>query len=80
LSFLLRTPEEFDRDVRPLYLDLALDARVLYDRDGWLAARLDRLRELLREARLRRRPNLFWEWEEPPSRNDWAITWQGVRR
>jgi len=80
LSFLLRTPEEFERDVRPLYLDLALDARVLFDRDGYLSGRLARLRELVRLARLRRRPDLFWEWEEPPTRPDWAITWEGVTR
>jgi predicted nucleotidyltransferase len=80
LSFLSRTPEEFDRDVRPLYLDLALDARVLFDRDGYLAGRLARLQELVREAKLRRRPDLFWEWEEPPTRPDWAITWEGVQR
>ena len=80
LSFLLRTPEEFERDVRPLYLDLALDARVLFDRDEYLASRLARLRELVRLAKLRRRPDLFWEWEEPPTRPDWAITWEGVQR
>jgi len=80
LSLLSRTPEEFETDVRPLYLDLALDARVLFDRDGYLAGRLFRLRELVRLAKLRRRPDLFWEWEEPPTRPDWAITWEGVQR
>jgi hypothetical protein len=80
LSFLLRTPEDFEADVRPLHLDLALDARVLFDRDGYLAERLSRLRDLVHLAKLRRRPDLFWEWEEPPTRRDWAITWEGVQR
>jgi hypothetical protein len=80
LSLLARTPEEFEGDVRPLHLDLALDARVLFDRDGYLQGRLERLRQLVRQAKLRRRPDLFWEWEEPPTRPDWSITWEGVQR
>jgi predicted nucleotidyltransferase len=80
LSFLLETPEEFDADVHSLQLDLALDAQVLFEKEGWLSARLDRLRALIRAAKLRRRPDLFWEWEEPPQTRHWSISWQGVVR
>ena len=80
LSFLLETPEEFDVDVHALHLDLALDARVLFEREGWLSGRLARLRALIGAAKLRRRPNLFWEWEEPPSTPNWSISWNGVIR
>lgn len=80
VSLVLRTPDEFEHDVRPMHLDLGLDGRVVYERDGYLSARLERLRALIREAKLRRLPDLFWEWEQPPARRDWAITWEGVRR
>lgn len=80
VSLVLRTPDDFEHDVRPMHLDLGLDGRVLYEHDGYLSARLERLRVLIREAKLRRLPSLFWEWEQPPTRRDWAITWEGVRR
>lgn len=80
LALLLRTPEEFLADVAPLDLDLALDARVLFERDGFLTRHLARLRELVSEADLVRGPNLLWTWRTPPSRRDWAITWEGVRK
>ena len=73
-----RTPCEFEADVTPLHLDLALDARVLVERGGYLSARLARLRELLAEAGLERGRDLFWRWRRPHCR-DWAITWDGVR-
>jgi hypothetical protein len=80
VTLVLRTPEEFLSDVAPLDLDLALDARVLFDRDGLVAESLARLRALIDEAGLVRGEDLFWRWKVPPSRRDWAITWQGVRR
>lgn len=79
VQILARTAEHFEEDVTPLHLDLALDARVLYERDGYLTRKIERLRSLIREAGLHRKPNLFWEWSTPPARPDWAITWDGVR-
>jgi predicted nucleotidyltransferase len=79
VQVLARTPGEFEADVTPLHLDLAVDAVVLRERDGYLAERLRRLRELLGEAGLERGADLFWRWRVPPRRPDWAITWNGVR-
>ena len=73
-----RTPREFEADVTPLHLDLALDATVLRERQSYLTSRLARLRELLVEAGLERGPDLFWRWRKP-HRVDWAITWDGVK-
>jgi predicted nucleotidyltransferase len=78
LQVLARTPDDFLKDVTPLHLDLALDARVIFERDGFLTEHLERLRELIHEAGLYRTSQLFWRWKRPP-RRDWAITWQGVR-
>lgn len=78
VQILARTPENFLADVTPLHLDLALDAIVLHERDGFLSGNLARVRELLDEAGLYRTPALFWRWKRTP-RRDWAIEWQGVR-
>lgn len=79
VQVLARTRQEFLADVTPLHLDLALDAIVLFDRDGFLADRLAQLRQLIEEAGLERTPDLFWGWRKAPRRRDWAITWEGVR-
>jgi len=79
VSLMLLTPEEFLADVRPIDLDIALDARALFERDAFLTTHLGRLRQLIEEAGLYRTPRLFWRWKTPPAR-DWAITWEGVRR
>lgn len=78
LSLILRTPEEFLADVAPLDLDLALDGRVLFERDGFLTRQLARLNELIAQAEIERGSDLFWRWKRPPTRRDWAITWEGV--
>lgn len=79
VQVLARAPEEFDADVTPLHLDLALDALVLFERDGFLRRRLGRLRDLITEAGLERGQDLAWAWRRPPRTRDWAITWEGVR-
>jgi predicted nucleotidyltransferase len=80
-SILAKTPEEFDADVTPLMLDLALDAQVLWDPTGYLVLRLSRLREILREARLEREAHdhgFLWVFRDPPS-GPWELNWQGYR-
>lgn len=80
-SILSKTPREFDADVTPLMLDLALDARVLWDPTDYLGPRLSRLREILREARLERETHdygFLWVFRDPP-RGPWELDWQGYR-
>jgi hypothetical protein len=79
VQVLARTPGDFLKDVTPLHLDLALDARVIFEQDGFLSRHLERLRALIDEAGLyRTTTELFWRWKTPP-RRDWAITWGGVQ-
>jgi len=86
ISILARTVKEFTADVTPLHLDLAADAIVFYDPKGFLASKLDRVRELIEEAELVRERDskglLFWWWKEgaEPKPGRWAITWEGVRK
>lgn len=78
MQVLARTPDDFLKDVTPLHLDLALDARVIFEQDRFLSRHLERLRALIEEAGLYRTKELFWRWNTPP-RRDWAITWGGVQ-
>lgn len=66
LSPLLKTPEEVMRG-SPLFLDMVEDARVLYDREGFFAAHLARVRNRLAQLGARRiwRGNA-WYWDLKP--------------
>ncbi len=78
VSILARTPEEFSRDITPLQLDLALDARVLFERDAWLSTRLATVRHRIEEAGLERGADGVWRWRVAPRTFDWAVGWDGV--
>jgi predicted nucleotidyltransferase len=54
LAVIVRTRDEADRTI-PLYLDMVEDARLLYDRDGFFGAVLERLRARLEELGAERR-------------------------
>ena len=73
------SPSEYERDIAPIDLDIALDASVLYDRDGYLARRLDLIRQRIEQAGVIRARDLTWSWRRWPTRADWAVTWEGVR-
>ncbi len=80
LAFIAKTPEEVLAGLPSLYLDLALDGRVLYD-TGFFRERQAVLRRLIQEAGLRRvvRDGEYsWEWENPPRRG-WRLDWDGYR-
>lgn len=66
LSPVIRAPEEI-RQGSPLLLDLVDDARILYDRDNFLAGELARLRERLKALGARRvwRGDAWW-WDLKP--------------
>lgn len=80
-SLMGRTPEELERHFPSLYLDIGLDGVVLYDRDGYTARKLHRIREIIHEAGLvreREHGEMKWVWKTPPVRA-WEITWDGFR-
>ena len=74
------TPVEFARGIASLDLDLAVDGRILLDRNGYTADRLAVVRRRIEEIGWYRDENLFWQWRTYPSRVDWALNWEGVRR
>jgi predicted nucleotidyltransferase len=78
ISVLAKTPEEFEASLPPLYLDIALDGRILYDPTGYAAERLTELRRIMDRAGLYRERTPagdVWEWRNPPS-GRWAIEWE----
>jgi predicted nucleotidyltransferase len=79
VSILARAPEEFEADVTPLHLDLALDASVLWERDSYLTDKLAILRDRIGEAGLWRSSDLFWHWRRAPRMANWGIYWDRVR-
>jgi hypothetical protein len=73
------TPAEYERDLIPLDLDIALDGRILADRSGYTAGRLALIRQRIEEAGTYRDERLFWRWRRVPTVANWAIDWDGVR-
>ena len=79
VSFLAKTQMEFEEGFPSFYLDLALDGLILYDTDGYMEAKLRRIREIIKETGLIREriPGGFlWEWKKYPG-PDWEISWKG---
>lgn len=73
VSLLAKTPEEFMSNLPDL--DLAVDGVILYDTDGYMARRLQLLRELIRRKGLHREKvgrDLIWHWRKPPG-TDWSL-------
>jgi hypothetical protein len=55
-----------------------LDGMLLYDTDGYMAARLARLRRLIETHGLHRETSqrdLIWRWEQFPGFN-WSLQWE----
>ncbi len=78
ISVLAKTPEEFEAHLPSLYLDIALDGQVLYDRQNYAAEKLTALRRLIQQAGLYRERTPagdIWRWREEPAAH-WALQWE----
>jgi len=78
VSILAKTPAEFEARLPPLYLDIALDGLLLYDPQGYLQLRLDRLRRQMRRLRLQRERvngDWVWRWQRTPP-TDRSLAWE----
>jgi hypothetical protein len=63
-AIIARTPSEFTAHLASLYLDIAIDGVMLYDRDGAVTRCLAALRSMLDRLglyRIRRDRDLVWE-------------------
>ncbi|MBI5525730.1 MAG: nucleotidyltransferase domain-containing protein [Deltaproteobacteria bacterium] len=80
VNFLAKTKREFEEAFPSLYLDLAKDGIVLFDKTGYMKERLERIGKITREAglsRVKRHRGFFWRWKRKPLPT-WRIDWSGV--
>lgn len=78
ISVIAKTRREFETGLPALYLDIALDGRILYDPTGYARDRLAALRRIIERHGLRREHTPagdYWHWEQPPGAT-WAIEWE----
>ncbi len=78
VAILAKTPAEFEARLPALYLDIALDAIVLYDPRSYLQPRLEYVKALIRHLGLHRERSegdLVWRWQAIPPQ-DWRIEWR----
>lgn len=80
VSVIAKTPEEFDSCFPPLYLDIALDGKILMDKDNFMENRLKNIRRIIEDAALNRvkvEDELLWRWKSP-KKPGWELDWSGV--
>ncbi|MFQ5853170.1 MAG: nucleotidyltransferase domain-containing protein [Candidatus Binatia bacterium] len=79
VSVVAKTPTEFESYLAPLYLDIALDGQLLFDRNGYARGKLNELRRIIQRAGLfreRTEAGDIWRWKQEPAR-PWAVNWEG---
>jgi len=58
-----------------------LDGKVLYDKQGYISGKLQRIQDIIKQAGLGRKKydhQFSWEWKQQP-RSRWELTWEGYR-
>ena len=81
VTMVAKTKDEFLSAFPSLYLDLGLDGKILYDKEGFLSERLAMIRKIIHQSGLRREKRDYgftWRWRNRPKRG-WEITWEGYR-
>jgi predicted nucleotidyltransferase len=76
VSIMAKIPQEFESRLPALYLDIALDGIILYDRQAYIKPRLDWLRKQINTNGLKRQRigrDLMWRWPSPT----WSLGWEG---
>lgn len=77
VTCLAKTPAEFEAALPSLYLDIALDGRILYDPQGYAAHKLETLQSLIHRKGLERKRTSAgdqWTWQTPPI-GRWQLDW-----
>ncbi|WP_459942885.1 nucleotidyltransferase domain-containing protein [Deferrisoma palaeochoriense] len=80
LGFVAKTPEEFERSLTPLLLDVCADGVCLYGADYFEPWRERAARAIERSGLRRERvgATLMWLFPKPPPK-DWELSWRGYR-
>ncbi len=80
VGFTALTPDEWTSSFPSYYLDLGLDAKILFDPVDFLVPKLQRIREIIKEAglsRVRIERGFAWCWKNAPKPGKWEIHWEG---
>ncbi len=79
VSIIGKTPEEFDSCFPPLYLDMAMDGKILMDKDGFMEKRLKKIKKIIENSTLNRikKDHVFWRWKSP-KKPGWELDWGGI--
>ena len=80
ISVYPKTAEEFERDFPAIYLDLAKDGVIIHDTNHYAFYRLQKIREIIKEAglkRVKKSGQFLWTWEKQPAPG-WRIDWSGL--
>lgn len=81
LCIIAKTREEVLNSFPPLFLDLAIDGIILFDKDNFFSQLQIRIKEIIQQAGLKRKKideEFYWTWENPPQKG-WEINWSGYR-
>lgn len=80
IQVIAKTPQEFDSYFPSLYLDIALDGKILFDKDRFMEERFKKIREIIKNStlsRVKQGEEFFWRWKSP-KRPGWELGWGGV--
>lgn len=80
ISIIAKTPEEFDSFFPSLYLDIALDGKLLLDKDGFMEGRLEKIKQIIIASALKRvekEGEFIWKWNSP-KKPGWELDWGGL--
>lgn len=79
ISLVAKSPQLFERHLPSLYLDIAIDGKILYDPQGYAEKKLARIRDIIEDAGLYREAipdaGFLWDWQELPPPGWWSIEW-----
>ncbi|MBU4373056.1 MAG: nucleotidyltransferase domain-containing protein [Candidatus Methanoperedenaceae archaeon] len=80
VQVLAKTHMEFDSFFPPLYLDIALDGKILVDKDGFMENRLRKIRKIIKDSslyRIKEDDEFLWQWNSP-KKPGWELDWGGL--
>jgi predicted nucleotidyltransferase len=80
INTIAKTPEEVDRNLTPLLLEICVDGICLYGEDYFEPYR-KRARNALAHSGLKRRRvgrEWYWQFEKMPEK-EWELSWEGFR-
>jgi hypothetical protein len=79
ISPVIRTQEEFEKSLRPLYLDIAWDGIILFDGAGYVSSKMKEIKEIVKKSglkRVKKGQGWIWEWKVPPRAGHWEVEWK----